>query len=87
MRICGETPGAVKEPPLNMPGDAGLLPTGNRVKARLPKDRAVSSVGRASRLHREGRRFEPVTAHQAPGSARIGARLTELLAYSIEGFD
>lgn len=26
--------------------------------------RAVSSVGRASRLHREGRRFEPVTAHQ-----------------------
>lgn len=26
---------------------------------------AVSSVGRASRLHREGRRFEPVTAHQA----------------------
>lgn len=28
--------------------------------------RAVSSVGRASRLHREGRRFEPVTAHQCP---------------------
>lgn len=26
--------------------------------------RAVSSAGRASRLHREGRRFEPVTAHQ-----------------------
>ena len=26
--------------------------------------RAVSSVGRASRLHREGRRFETVTAHQ-----------------------
>jgi hypothetical protein len=26
--------------------------------------RAVSSVGRASRLHREGRRFESVTAHQ-----------------------
>jgi hypothetical protein len=25
--------------------------------------RAVSSAGRASRLHREGRRFEPVTAH------------------------
>ena len=25
--------------------------------------RAVSSVGRASRLHREGRQFEPVTAH------------------------
>ena len=27
--------------------------------------RALSSVGRASRLHREGRRFEPVSAHQA----------------------
>ena len=25
--------------------------------------RAVSSAGRASRLHREGRRFDPVTAH------------------------
>ncbi len=25
---------------------------------------AVSSAGRASRLHREGQRFEPVTAHQ-----------------------
>ncbi len=24
---------------------------------------AVSSAGRASRLHREGQRFEPVTAH------------------------
>ena len=24
---------------------------------------AVSSAGRASRLHREGRRFDPVTAH------------------------
>ena len=23
----------------------------------------ISSVGRASRLHREGRRFDPVTAH------------------------
>ena len=27
-------------------------------------ERAVSSVGRASPLHGEGRRFEPVTAHQ-----------------------
>ena len=27
--------------------------------------RAVSSAGRASRLHREGRRFEPVTAHHS----------------------
>ena len=31
--------------------------------------RAVSSAGRASRLHREGRRFEPVTAHH--GNPRI----------------
>ena len=30
---------------------------------RAPEVRAVSSVGRASRLHREGRRFETVTAH------------------------
>lgn len=30
-------------------------------------ERAVSSVGRASPLHGEGRRFEPVTAHQSPG--------------------
>ena len=37
-----------------------------RAAARLAAvARAVSSVGRASRLHREGRRFEPVTAHQA----------------------
>src|SRR3954469_1793058 len=34
--------------------------------------RAVSSVGRASRLHREGRRFEPVTAHQhQPAVGRV----------------
>src|SRR5205085_8882807 len=30
----------------------------------LAGPRALSSVGRASRLHREGRRFEPVSAHQ-----------------------
>jgi hypothetical protein len=43
------------------------------VLARLPGQavrgtsvaRAVSSAGRASRLHREGRRFEPVTAHHS----------------------
>ena len=29
---------------------------------------AVSSVGRASRLHREGRRFEPVSAHHDEAS-------------------
>ena len=34
--------------------------------AALRRLRAVSSVGRASRLHREGQRFEPVTAHQQP---------------------
>ncbi len=28
--------------------------------------RAISSVGRASRLHRECRRFEPVIAHHFP---------------------
>src|SRR5690606_7486771 len=33
--------------------------------------RAVSSVGRASRLHREGRRFEPVTAHHRNGPPKI----------------
>lgn len=41
--------------------------------------RAVSSVGRASRLHREGRRFEPVTAHHASrrsGDAGHGRRST-----------
>ena len=29
----------------------------------IPTKGAVSSVGRASRLHRGGRQFEPVTAH------------------------
>jgi hypothetical protein len=39
-------------------------------KSQFPPggNRAVSSVGRASRLHREGRRFEPVTAHHSPRS-------------------
>jgi hypothetical protein len=31
--------------------------------AAHPDTGALSSVGRASRLHREGRRFEPVSAH------------------------
>ena len=31
---------------------------------------ALSSVGRASRLHREGRRFEPVSAHHIPTVVR-----------------
>src|SRR3546814_18074932 len=35
---------------------------------------ALSSVGRASRLHREGRRFEPVSAHHEPYfRSRVGA--------------
>ena len=40
-------------------------------------ERAVSSVGRASRLHREGRRFESVTAHhdmQSPPEVGISVR-------------
>ncbi len=36
---------------------------------------AVSSVGRASRLHRECRRFEPVTAHQQTWLALPAPRL------------
>src|SRR6185437_2551037 len=46
-----------RRPPLALAGLASSL-------ARPGRGRAVSSVGRASRLHREGRRFEPVTAHQ-----------------------
>src|SRR5581483_9780172 len=43
-----------------------LLPHGRRRIGhvyRVPRRRAVSSAGRASALHAEGRRFEPVTAH------------------------
>src|SRR4051794_34512471 len=36
--------------------------------------RAVSSVGRAPRLHRGGRRFEPVTAHQRKAFPYAGGR-------------
>ena len=43
--------------------NAGLTLSKNRLKAAPPEIRALSSVGRASRLHREGRRFEPVSAH------------------------
>ena len=35
--------------------------------------RALSSVGRASRLHREGRRFEPVSAHHHHLQSRLAA--------------
>jgi hypothetical protein len=57
-------------------GDLGLTQTCARIGAlalrSTPWHRALfriggalSSVGRASRLHREGRRFEPVSAHHA----------------------
>jgi hypothetical protein len=36
----------------------------NRLK--VTAQGAISSVGRASRLHREGRQFEPVIAHHSP---------------------
>jgi hypothetical protein len=35
---------------------------------------AVSSVGRASRLHREGQRFEPVTAHHKNKALACGKK-------------
>ena len=35
--------------------------------------RAISSVGRAPRLHRGGRRFEPVIAHHARDVAQSGS--------------
>ena len=41
--------------------------------ARTPL-RAVSSAGRALRLHRRGRRFEPVTAHHLPSLAIEASR-------------
>src|SRR5260370_22674766 len=34
-------------------------------------ERAVSSAGRASALHAEGRRFEPCTAHMAVEAAQV----------------
>ena len=39
--------------------------------------RALSSVGRASRLHREGRRFEPVSAHQPLPQGSAGKPLRQ----------
>ena len=35
-----------------------------RIPSPAPVNRAVSSVGRAARLHRVGREFETLTAHQ-----------------------
>ena len=60
-RACQRGPGVLR----------ARTPGGSRPAARF---RAVSSVGRASRLHREGRRFEPVTAHQNPGMVDVGSR-------------
>lgn len=41
------------------------------IEGWLPESgRAVSSVGRATRLHRVGRRFEPGTAHSPRAPAR-----------------
>ena len=48
----------------SVPRTAWLTGAEKLVFAQFPARRAVSSVGRASRLHREGQRFEPVTAHQ-----------------------
>ena len=39
----------------------------------LGGSREVSSVGRASRLHREGHRFEPCTSHHFRGIAQSGS--------------
>ena len=39
----------------------------------LGGSREVSSVGRASRLHREGHRFEPCTSHHFRGIAQPGS--------------
>ena len=46
----------------------------------LPIMRAISSVGRASRLHREGRRFEPVIAHHFRRCRDRGTRSAPLAA-------
>ena len=49
--------------------------------AKVRGRRAVSSVGRASPLHGEGRRFEPVTAHQGV-TALSESRLTVWLDFA-----
>src|SRR3984893_16014200 len=50
-----------------------------RARGAKARGRAVSSAGRASRLHREGRRFEPFTAHQINVS-ELPRTLTEIFA-------
>ncbi len=53
---------------------AGISAVGNMVVG------AISSDGRASRLHREGRRFEPVIAHQGyQGVSGISVPMAESL--------
>ncbi len=47
----------------------GSIPVGSTKRFR-----AISSVGRAPRLHRGGRRFEPVIAHHFRASGGIGRR-------------
>ena len=53
--------GALRRAKLRAPACYGLRSRPRGLKRRA---RAVSSVGRALRLHRRCRRFEPVTAHQ-----------------------
>ena len=60
-----------------------LTPGPNPLNACIPGIRAISSVGRASRLHREGRRFEPVIAHHFP-DLQTYSRRTSLIASAIQ---
>ena len=48
-----------------------MLKTRHDVVYECSFERAVSSVGRASRLHREGHRFESFTAHHLGGVAQL----------------
>src|ERR1700722_18069524 len=54
-------------------GEPKWTRTRSKLNLEAIDERAVSSVGRASRLHREGRRFEPVTAHHLPVAGLISA--------------
>jgi hypothetical protein len=82
------TPGTPRWHATALTLEAQCATTSRHMKVR---SRAVSSAGRASRLHREGRRFESVTAHQCVAAAmagvlmrlppgRTGARRRALLA-------
>jgi hypothetical protein len=50
----------LRQPATELTLETQCATTGCAMKVQ---SRAVSSAGRASRLHREGRRFESVTAH------------------------